>query len=230
MAQQGKAREAIGIAAVSSFIGGMFSALMLAISLIPSHRSPSPSDLPTQARSSVVGLVVGAVPGAGADIAAFVSYAQGRTWSRHRADFGNGSPLRHRQRRDGEQCRDRRESHSAFDARHSRRRRHGDYPGNIHDTRASARTDAPREQPSTIDLANMLKSGRNSLPANPRVGSSTLSLGTLLFKGLALSYAFFHVATWWFSQSGHLKKLRENCAIHVQLIHGCDNIAFEVRD
>lgn len=48
--------------------------------------------LPTQMRSSVIGLIVGAVPGAGADIAAIVSYAQGKTWSRHRAEFGKGSP------------------------------------------------------------------------------------------------------------------------------------------
>lgn len=33
-----------------------------------------------------------------------------------------------------------------------------------------------------------------------------------------------------FGQNGHLKKLRETCAIHVQMVHGYDSMAFEVRD
>lgn len=48
--------------------------------------------LPTQIRSSVIGLFIGAVPGAGADIAAIVSYGQGKTWSRDGKEFGTGHP------------------------------------------------------------------------------------------------------------------------------------------
>ena len=48
--------------------------------------------LPAQLRSALIGVTVGAVPGAGADIAAIVSYSQGKTWSRHRDQYGTGHP------------------------------------------------------------------------------------------------------------------------------------------
>jgi putative tricarboxylic transport membrane protein len=43
-------------------------------------------------RSSGIGVIVGAVPGTGADIAAIVSYSQGRNLSRHPELFGTGYP------------------------------------------------------------------------------------------------------------------------------------------
>ncbi len=46
--------------------------------------------LPAQIRSSVIGTIVGAVPGTGSDIAAIVSYSQGRNMSRHPEKFGTG--------------------------------------------------------------------------------------------------------------------------------------------
>lgn len=43
-------------------------------------------------RSSAIGVLVGAVPGTGADIAAIVSYSQGRNLSQHPELFGTGYP------------------------------------------------------------------------------------------------------------------------------------------
>ncbi len=48
--------------------------------------------LPAQLRSAGIGVAVGAVPGAGADIAAIVSYSQGKVWSRNRDSYGTGHP------------------------------------------------------------------------------------------------------------------------------------------
>lgn len=42
-------------------------------------------------RSSVIGSTVGMLPGAGADIAAWISYAVSKRFSRHSADYGKGS-------------------------------------------------------------------------------------------------------------------------------------------
>ncbi len=41
--------------------------------------------------SSVIGTVVGAIPGAGGDIAGFVAYDQTKKFSKHKEEFGNGS-------------------------------------------------------------------------------------------------------------------------------------------
>lgn len=46
----------------------------------------------TLAMSSVVGAVVGIIPGAGATIGSFVAYGQARQWSRERSRFGTGHP------------------------------------------------------------------------------------------------------------------------------------------
>ena len=43
-------------------------------------------------RGAIVGLIVGIIPGAGADIASFVAYQQARTFSRHPQRFGTGTP------------------------------------------------------------------------------------------------------------------------------------------
>jgi putative tricarboxylic transport membrane protein len=48
--------------------------------------------LPAQLRSSVIGTIVGAVPGAGSDVAAIVGYSQGKHMSRQPERFGTGSP------------------------------------------------------------------------------------------------------------------------------------------
>ena len=47
--------------------------------------------LPAQLRSSVIGTIVGAVPGAGSDVAAIVGYSQGKVLSRQPERFGTGS-------------------------------------------------------------------------------------------------------------------------------------------
>ena len=43
-------------------------------------------------RSSILGFVVGVVPGAGATIGSFLAYGQAKQWSRNRAAFGKGNP------------------------------------------------------------------------------------------------------------------------------------------
>ncbi len=43
-------------------------------------------------RSSLIGLFVGILPGAGIDVAAFLSYGQAKTWSKHPEEFGHGNP------------------------------------------------------------------------------------------------------------------------------------------
>lgn len=47
---------------------------------------------PTYVKSSVIGTLIGALPGAGGVIAAFVSYAEARRASRHPERFGTGTP------------------------------------------------------------------------------------------------------------------------------------------
>jgi putative tricarboxylic transport membrane protein len=42
--------------------------------------------------TSIVGLIIGIVPGAGASIASFVAYQQSRMWSKHPEKYGTGEP------------------------------------------------------------------------------------------------------------------------------------------
>lgn len=44
----------------------------------------------TMIRSGLIGTFIGAIPGAGADIAAFVSYNEAKRWSKDRSKFGKG--------------------------------------------------------------------------------------------------------------------------------------------
>jgi putative tricarboxylic transport membrane protein len=46
---------------------------------------------PTQLRSAAIGTVIGAIPGTGGDIAAYVSYTEAKRWSKHPEEFGHGS-------------------------------------------------------------------------------------------------------------------------------------------
>lgn len=48
--------------------------------------------LGTAVRSAVMGTFIGIIPGAGADIAAFVSYNEAKRWSKHPEKFGTGIP------------------------------------------------------------------------------------------------------------------------------------------
>lgn len=47
---------------------------------------------PTMLRSSIIGTVIGAIPGTGGDIASWVSYNEAKRWSKHPEEFGNGAP------------------------------------------------------------------------------------------------------------------------------------------
>lgn len=57
---------------------------------------PLKSDLkriwPTILRSSILGTFIGAVPGTGGDIASWVGYNEAKRWSKHKEEFGHGSP------------------------------------------------------------------------------------------------------------------------------------------
>jgi putative tricarboxylic transport membrane protein len=46
---------------------------------------------PTQLRSSVIGTIIGAIPGTGGDIASYISYTEAKRWSKHPEEFGHGS-------------------------------------------------------------------------------------------------------------------------------------------
>ncbi len=56
---------------------------------------PSKSDIKktsgTMARSGIIGTIVGAIPGTGGDIAAFVSYNEAKRFAKNKEEFGNGS-------------------------------------------------------------------------------------------------------------------------------------------
>lgn len=60
------------------------------------HPFPSGDDIrrifPTVVRSSVIGTLIGCIPGTGGDIASFISYNQAKQWSKHKEEFGNGAP------------------------------------------------------------------------------------------------------------------------------------------
>lgn len=47
--------------------------------------------LPTFVRGSIIGTLVGALPGAGANIASWIAYDQERRWSKQPEEFGNGA-------------------------------------------------------------------------------------------------------------------------------------------
>ncbi|HEY9055615.1 MAG TPA: tripartite tricarboxylate transporter permease [Aurantimonas sp.] len=48
--------------------------------------------IPSQMIGSVIGTFEGVMPGAGGTVASFMSYNEARRWSRHKDEFGNGSP------------------------------------------------------------------------------------------------------------------------------------------
>ena len=45
-----------------------------------------------QAIGSVIGTFEGIMPGGGGAISSFLAYNEARRWSRHKEEFGNGSP------------------------------------------------------------------------------------------------------------------------------------------
>ncbi|WP_320128641.1 tripartite tricarboxylate transporter permease [uncultured Sphaerochaeta sp.] len=57
---------------------------------------PSKEDLktitPTLIRSSLIGTLIGAIPGTGGDIASWVGYNEAKRWSKHPEKFGDGAP------------------------------------------------------------------------------------------------------------------------------------------
>jgi putative tricarboxylic transport membrane protein len=61
-----------------------------------SHIFPSLPDikltLPTVLRSSVLGTIIGAIPGTGGDIAAWIGYNEAKRWSKYPEKFGDGAP------------------------------------------------------------------------------------------------------------------------------------------
>ncbi len=57
---------------------------------------PSKEDMkvcfPTYIRSSIIGIVIGIIPGTGGDIASWVAYNEAKRWSKHPEEFGKGAP------------------------------------------------------------------------------------------------------------------------------------------
>lgn len=57
---------------------------------------PSRQDIktifPSLVRSSLIGTLIGAIPGTGGDIAAWVGYNEAKRWSKHPEKFGDGAP------------------------------------------------------------------------------------------------------------------------------------------
>ena len=47
---------------------------------------------PTLIRSSIIGTIIGAIPGTGGDIASWVGYNEAKRWSKHPEKFGDGEP------------------------------------------------------------------------------------------------------------------------------------------
>lgn len=58
------------------------------------HSFPSWEDIkiifPTMLRSSLIGTVIGAIPGTGGDIASWLAYNEARRWDKHPEEFGTG--------------------------------------------------------------------------------------------------------------------------------------------
>lgn len=57
---------------------------------------PSKQDMklvfPTMLRSSIIGSLIGIIPGTGGDIASWLGYNEAKRWSKHPEEFGSGSP------------------------------------------------------------------------------------------------------------------------------------------
>src|SRR5699024_7950256 len=56
---------------------------------------PSKSDVkktsPTMIRSGIIGTIVGAIPGTGGDISAFISYNEAKRFAKNKDEFGKGA-------------------------------------------------------------------------------------------------------------------------------------------
>ena len=112
------------------------------------------SIVPAQLRSAVVGIVIGTIPGTGTDIAAIVSYAQGRNISKRRESFGTGIA-------EGVACPEAANNAAVggtmiplLTLGVPRRRGDGDHHGRVHDPRpeAGAAADDPERRPRLPDL------------------------------------------------------------------------------
>jgi putative tricarboxylic transport membrane protein len=113
---------------------------------------PSREDLKASAgpvgRGTLLGFLLGVLPGGGAVIASFASYAMEKKLSRTPERFGKGAIEGRRGARSREQCGGRRRLHSADDARHPAQRHHGAAARCLRHPRVAARTadDEPESQ------------------------------------------------------------------------------------
>ena len=89
---------AIGLFAISEILINVEEAIKMELSAPPKGMKellPSKRDLlsliPTFCRASVLGFFIGVLPGAGATISSFLSYAMERAVSKHPEKFGNGA-------------------------------------------------------------------------------------------------------------------------------------------
>ena len=117
--------------------------------LLPS-RADITKSTPAMLQGSIVGFLIGILPGAGSTVASFVSYIIAKRTSKHPEEFGKGSIEGVAAPGGGEQLRDRWSDGPAADHGHSRLR---------HRCRAPRRAGALRPQPGTAALPRALRCG-----------------------------------------------------------------------
>ncbi|MCL2001090.1 MAG: tripartite tricarboxylate transporter permease, partial [Planctomycetes bacterium] len=77
--------------AEESFSGGKREVQQKLDSVIP-RLADVKMIFPTLIRSSVIGVIIGAIPGTGGDIASWISYNEAKRWSKNPEKFGTGCP------------------------------------------------------------------------------------------------------------------------------------------
>src|SRR5947208_1968134 len=88
MARQGRAGAALAVAAVGSFIAGTIG--VRGLRLLATREEWKAAAAP-MARGSLLGFIIGVLPGGGAIISSFLSYALEKRFSRHPERFGKGA-------------------------------------------------------------------------------------------------------------------------------------------
>ena len=106
LAQRGEAGRALGVAVVSSTVGGVFSVAVLCVAApllarvadtvaMKAVKLPTKEDYrriwKTILRSCGIGTFIGILPAEGATVASMIGYAEARRWSRNKEEFGKGA-------------------------------------------------------------------------------------------------------------------------------------------
>ncbi|MDR2390861.1 MAG: tripartite tricarboxylate transporter permease [Planctomycetota bacterium] len=81
-----------GLTTAEESVSGVHSEVQQALDSIIPHWNDIKAIFSTVMRSSVIGVIIGAIPGTGGDIASWVAYNEAKRWSRHPEKFGTGTP------------------------------------------------------------------------------------------------------------------------------------------